>query len=106
MSKPTEPRKRRSRSDDKSEQPVTFLPQGNPHARRAYLCAVIGLIPGCGLVLGLPAIIFGRLGYRAGKADAGQRGAGHAYVSMLLGTLELLVNGVALALFGRHWDWW
>jgi hypothetical protein len=98
--------RRRPRSHDKSDLPVTFLPQGNPHARRAYLCAVLGLIPGCGLLLGLPAIVFGRLGYRAGKADPASRGVGHAFVSMLLGGLEILVNSLALWLIGLHLEWW
>ena len=89
---PAKPRRRRSRSEDKSEQPVTFLPVGNPQARRAYLCAVIGLIPGFGLLLGLPALLFGWLGYRAGKADPAHRGMGHAFVSIVLGILEIIVN--------------
>ncbi len=105
-STPPDPRRRRTRSEDKSELPVTFLPQGNPNARRAYLCAVIGLIPGCGLLLGLPAIIFGRLGYRAGKVDPNSRGIGHAYVSMLLGGLEIAVNSIGLWLIGSHLEWW
>ena len=103
-SKPVKPR-RRSR-EDKSDQPVTFLPQGNKQARRAYLSAVLGLIPGLGLVFGFPALFFGALGYRDGKRDAARRGLGHAFVSMILGVLEILVNSIGLTLIGIHFGWW
>jgi hypothetical protein len=95
MSASAEPARRRK--NDRSEVPVSFLPDGNPNARRAYLCAVIGLIPGLGLILGLPAVAFGILGRRAALRDEFGRGLGHAYVSRLLGAVEFVCNVGGLA---------
>jgi hypothetical protein len=92
MSATAEPARRRK--NDRSEVPVSFLPDGNPHARRAYLCAVVGLVPGLGLVLGPLAVVFGVLGHRAALRDEFRRGLGHAYVSRLMGAVEF-VFGVA-----------
>ena len=87
----------RRRKNDRSEVPVSFLPEGNPNARRAYLCAVIGLIPGLGLFLGPPAIVFGILGRRAALRDEHHRGLGHAYVSRLIGGVEFVCNLAGVA---------
>ena len=101
---PSEPRRGRKRVD-RSEMTVTFLPKGNPRARTAYLCAVIGLIPGVGLFLGPPAILFGRLGYVAAKKRLEGKGAGHAFASMILGGMETVANGVGLPLLGHGLGW-
>src|SRR3954469_23239932 len=99
MSASAEPARRRK--NDRSEVPVSFLPDGNLNARRAYLCAVLGLIPGFGLVLGLPAVVFGILGRRTALRDEFRRGLGHAYVSRLLGSVEFVCNGAGLACLAR-----
>ena len=83
MSATAEPARRRK--NDRSEIPVSFLPDGNPNARRAYLFAVVGLIPGLGIVFGPPAVVFGIVGRRSALRDEFRRGLGHAYVSRLLG---------------------
>jgi hypothetical protein len=80
------------RKNDRSEIPVSFLPEGNPTARNAYLCAVIGLIPGFGLLFGPPAIFLGILGRRHALRDENLRGKGHAFVSCLVGGVELVCN--------------
>jgi hypothetical protein len=95
MSATVEPVRRRK--NDRSEIPVSFLPDGNPYARRAYLCVLIGLIPGLGLLFGPPAIFFGIIGRRTALRDEFQRGLGHAYVSRLLGAIEFLCNAAGLA---------
>ena len=90
----------RRRKNDRSETPVSFLPEGNPFARRAYLCAVVGLLPGLGLLLGPPAFVFGIMGRRAALRDEMRRGLGHAYVSQLAGAVEFVCNaagGLCLA---------
>jgi hypothetical protein len=92
MSATLEPARRRK--DDRSEVPVSFLPTGNPYARWAYLCAVIGLVPGLGLVFGPPAVLLGILGRRAALRDEQQRGLGHAFVSRLAGSVEF-ASGLA-----------
>jgi len=86
----------RRRKDDRSEVPVSFLPEGNPNARRAYLCAVFGLIPGLGLLLGPPAVIFGIMGRRAALRDEHRSGLGHSYVSRLLGGVEFACNAAGV----------
>lgn len=78
----------RRRKNDRSEIPVSFLPDGNPNARRAYLCAILGLVPGLGVLFGPPAVVFGILGRSAALRDEFQRGLGHAWVSRTLGTIE------------------
>jgi hypothetical protein len=94
------------RKNDRSEIPVSFLPEGNPTARNAYLCAVIGLVPGLGLLCGPPAIIFGILGRQAALRDEHHRGLGHAYVSRLLGGVELVCNVAGLLCIGLAEGWW
>src|SRR5262245_49385898 len=99
MSVTAEPARRRK--NDRSEVPVSFLPDGNPHARRAYLCAVFGLIPGLGLVLGPPAVLFGVLGRRTAMRDEFQCGLGHAYMSRILGSLVFVCHGAGWACVAR-----
>jgi hypothetical protein len=101
---PSDPPRGRKRVD-RSELPVTFLPQGNPRARIAYLCAVIGLIPVVGLLLGPPAVIFGRLGYLDAKKEPDHKGIGHSCASMVLGILETVANGVGIPLVARGLGW-
>lgn len=96
----------RRRKHDRSEVPVSFLPEGNPAARRAYLCAVIGLVPGLGVVFGLPAVLFGVLGRRAALRDEGRRGLGHAYVSRLVGAVEFVTGAAGLACLAKAAELW
>ena len=91
----------RRRKNDRSEVPVSFLPDGNPHARRAYLCAVAGLLPGFGLLFGPLAVVFGILGRRAALRDEFRRGLGHAYVSRVLGTVEFIFGTAGWACLFR-----
>lgn len=98
MSEATPAREPRRRKHDKSEIAVSFLPVGNPAAKWAYLSAIIGLIPGIGVVMGLPAFILGVIGGRAAKRDEQKRGMGHARLSRLLGLLEILSNAAGWAL--------
>jgi hypothetical protein len=93
----------RRRQNDRSEIPVSFLPQGNPAARRGYLFALVGLIPGLGLVCGLPALVFGIVGGRAARRDEFERGMGHAYFSRLAGTVEFVCNVAGFAILARAW---
>jgi hypothetical protein len=105
MSGPTPPGNRRGRKRGRELAPATFLPQGNPRARTAYLFAILGLIPLVGLVLGPPAVVYGRLGYVAGKTNLDGKGVGHSFVSMVLGGMETVANGVGLPLLARGLGW-
>ena len=101
MSSPTPPAPARRRKHDRSEIPVSFLPEGNPPARRAYICALLGLIPGLGLLFGPLAIGFAVAGFRVANADEFHRGRGHAKISRLLGILEIVSNTAGWFLLAR-----
>jgi hypothetical protein len=103
MSATSEPARRRR--NDRSEQPVSFLPEGNPAARAAYLCVLIGLVPGLGLILGLPAAVLGSIGRQRALRDEERRGLGHAYVSRLLGVVEFVCGVGALLCLAKAADW-
>ena len=95
MSGTSEPARRRR--NDRSEAPVSFLPEGNPAARRAYLFALAGLAPGLGIICGPLATVFGIVGLRAAERDKDKRGRGHAFLSRLLGPIEFVCNAAGLA---------
>jgi len=83
----------------------SFLPENNRRARCAYICAILGLTPIAGLLLGPIAMFFGWLGYRAVKTEPASDGLGHAVVSIVLGALEFLTNGAGLVLLAIHYGW-
>lgn len=105
MSEPKPAKKPRKRPPDPSDAPVTFLPPGNPNARRAYLCAVVGIVPPLGLLLGPFALVFGYLGFRFAKTDPESRGLGHAFLSMILGLLETIFGVLGAYFLARHFEW-
>jgi len=94
----------RRRKNDRSEVPVSFLPVGNPAARRAYLFALFGLIPGLGLICGLPAVVFAIVGSRTALKDEERRGKGHAYVSRILGLIEFVCSAAGLVCLAKAFD--
>ena len=96
---------KRGRDDDRNELPTSFLPKHNPLARKAYICANIGLIPVVGLALGPCAIALGILGLRAFRRDRNIKGGNHAVVSMILGTLEIVINIVGLTMIATGMGW-
>ncbi|MCE9529642.1 MAG: hypothetical protein K8T89_00650 [Planctomycetes bacterium] len=99
---PNAPRRKRP---DRKEIPGSFLPEKNPKARTAYLCAIIGLIPLAGLLLGFFAIYFGRQGYYVARSREDGNGLAHSFVSMLLGGLEILTNGIGIPLVAIGLGW-
>jgi hypothetical protein len=70
----------------------------NPRALAAYRCAVYGLIPVAGLFFGPAAVALGVLGLRHPRSDSKDRSHGFAGAAVILGTLELLTNGIGLTL--------
>jgi hypothetical protein len=103
MSSPTPPSAApaRRRKHDRSEVPVSFLPEGNLPARWAYIFALLGLIPGLGLLFGPLAIGFAVAGFRVAAADEFHRGRGHAKMSRLLGALEIVSNAAGWLILAR-----
>jgi hypothetical protein len=95
----------RRRKNDRSEVPVSFLPEGNSNARRAYLFALLGLIPGLGILLGPPAVALGMLGARAAGRDEQRRGLGHAWASCALGEVEFVCGLAGWACLAKGLGW-
>ena len=103
---PPAPPPRRKPRPDKSELPVSFLPEGNRPAKYAYVAALVGLVPGVGLVCGPVALVLGQVGRRRARADEQKRGVGHAALSVMLGGLEAVCNALGLYFVGLGRDWW
>jgi hypothetical protein len=95
----------RRRKNDRSEIPVSFLPEGNGTARRAYVCALLGLVPGLGVVFGPPAVVLGLLGARAARRDEQSWGLGHAWASCALGELEFVCGAAGWLCLGQAFGW-
>ncbi|WP_020470224.1 hypothetical protein [Zavarzinella formosa] len=94
MSSPSKPKPKRRRPHDRSEIRVSFLPEGNRAAKWAYVCMLAGLVPGVGVLTGFAAIILGFFGRRIAKKDEHERGLGHACMSMILGAVEVVCQGI------------
>ena len=92
------------RRHDRSEVPVSFLPEGNRAAYWAYLFLLIGLVPPFGAVCGLPAFILGTIGLRIARSDPERRGIGHAFMSRSLGLIECVSGLGGLACLARAMD--
>jgi hypothetical protein len=93
VSPTSKPKIVRRRPHDRSEARVSFLPEGNRAAKWAYICLLIGLLPGIGLVTGIAAVILGYFGRQIARRDEHGRGLGHACVSMMLGAFEVVCQG-------------
>lgn len=69
-----------------------LIPYKNPMALLGYYVSVFGLIPCAGLILGPAAIVMGIMGLKYNKANPHTKGVAHAYVAIVLGSLELLAH--------------
>ena len=69
-----------------------LIPYKNPMALLGYYVSVFGLIPCAGVVLGPAAIVMGIMGLKYNKANPHTKGVAHAYVAIVLGSLELLAH--------------
>jgi hypothetical protein len=98
-----EPRRRsikRRGSDDGGVGAV--IPYRNGMALGAYYAGIFGLIPciiGLG-VFGLVPLILGILGLKKAKEDPDARGSAHAWVGIVLGTVELLTGCGVIGVIG------
>ncbi len=75
---------------------------GNDTTRAAFRCAVWGLIPGVGVVLGPIAVVLSLLAYRREKAGPPRRGRSPALAVLILSACVLVTNwvGVLLMAYG------
>lgn len=81
------------------ERGIALIPTGNPPALTGYYLAVFSLIPCFGLLLAIPAVVLGVIGWRKVKAHPEAKGAAHAWVAIILGALTtLLWSGVGIFL--------
>lgn len=94
----TKPRRKRGgRASDEAVLTLT-RPIANWQAKKGWLAAMWGLIPAAGLVLGTVAVILGSLGYRRVRHRPEDLGIRHAVGALILGTIEIAVNSLGLAL--------
>lgn len=91
-------RKTRHRTVDQDDYDpiVGLIPHDNLVAFNAYRCAVFGLIPVLGLLLGPAAVVLGIIGLRRMTAKDRGKGLGHARAGIILGLAELVTNGAGL----------
>jgi hypothetical protein len=93
------PRRRPADPDDAEGRGSTL---GNELAEAAFRCAVYGLIPGLGLVLGPVAVVLSLLAYRKEKAGPPRKGKSPALGVLTLGAAVLVTNwvGILLMIYG------
>lgn len=81
-----------SSSEPVSDTTGGLIPYKNPNALAGYYCGVGALIPCFGLILGPVALVLGCKGLSYYKANPIMKGAAHAWVAIVLGSLSSLVN--------------
>lgn len=69
-----------------------LIPYKNPTALIGYYVSVFGLIPCAGLILGPTAIVLGIMGIKYNKQNPHTKGVAHAWVAIVLGSIELLAH--------------
>jgi hypothetical protein len=94
------PRRRRAADPDDAEGRGSTL--GGPVAEAAFRCAIYGLIPGLGLVLGPVAVVLSLFAYRKEKAGPPRKGRSPALGVLTLSAAVLVTNwvGVLLMIYG------
>jgi len=93
---PTSPTASPSRTD--SDATGGLIPYKNPKALWGYYCAIFSLLPIAGLPLGIIAIVLGFLGLRDYRREPHRRGAAHAWIALILGSVTTIGWGTALAM--------
>jgi len=73
-----------------------FIPSKNQNALLAYYCAIFGIIPALGLILGPAAQILGIMGLCKSIVEPSVRGGYHAIFAIALGMIITLFNWVVL----------
>lgn len=75
----------------------TVIPYRNAPALTGYYVSIVALIPVLGLLAGPAAIVLGALGLRARRRNPSVKGAVHAWIAIVLGTIVTLVHLVVIA---------
>lgn len=88
-------------TDAKPSLVASLVPFKNIRALIGYYCAIFGLVPIAGLLLGPVALLFGILGVKYAHSHPETKGLNHALFAVILGTAELTAHVVVpLTLFG------
>lgn len=69
-----------------------LIPSGNPDALKAYYLGIFGLIPCFGVLLGIPALVYGVKARKAAEARPEIKGKAHAWAGIILGGLSVLLS--------------
>jgi hypothetical protein len=90
---------------EETDTPFGPLPPAGPNraALIAYRIAVVGLIPGLGLLLGPVALVLGWRARRWGRGDTGFTARSPAAAAVALGAALTLANWAGLALMIAGW---
>ncbi len=91
-------RPRRRAPSDESGTPFKAGDTRDRGALTAYRCAIYGMVPLAGLVLGPAALVLGLLAWRRVKAANDPASAGPAGAAIVLGSLVMVTNWVGVAL--------
>jgi hypothetical protein len=75
-----------------------LIPYKNPKALTAYYLGIFGLFPFIGFLLAVPALNLGILGLQARKQNPLIKGAVHAWVGLVLGTISISYHLLGLTL--------
>ena len=73
------------------------IPYKNPHALIAYYLGIISLLPVIGIPFGVASVILGIMGLNRRRKNPVIKGAVHAWIGIVLGTLSILCGGGILA---------
>lgn len=76
-----------------------LIPYKNAQALWAYYLGIFSLIPCLGIPLGLAALVLGVGGLKHAGRNPETRGKGHAWTGIILGSLCVVGNAVALVYF-------
>jgi hypothetical protein len=95
--RPNSARRKRLNAADEATLALT-TPIANWQAEFAWNCAMWGLIPVVGLLLGIVGVVLGLLGWIRVRRHPDDLGIRHAVGSILLGSVEIGVNFVGTAL--------
>lgn len=75
-----------------------LIPYKNAHALIAYYLGIFGLFPLVGLLLAIPALILGVMGFRKYRENPVISGSVHAWIGIILGSLSICYNGFFVVL--------
>ncbi len=80
---------------------AVLIPYRNPKALAAYYLSFFALFPGIGILLAIVALVLGILGLHQVRVRPESRGAGHAWVGIVLAFFGLVFNSAISAVLWK-----